>query len=54
MSWGLTAVQGVTGYETWGAIAEELAAQIGVPVLSFYNKEHMIEDQVQAAFRAHR
>lgn len=54
MSWGLTTVQGASSYETWGEIAGELASQIGVPVLSLYNKDHMIEDQVQAAFRAHR
>lgn len=54
MSWGLATAHGATSYETWGGIAQLLASEIGVPVLSLYNKEHMIEDQVQAAFRAHR
>lgn len=54
MSWGLAAVHGASSYEAWGGVAQRLAAEIGVPVLSLYNKEHMIEDQVQAAFRAHR
>ena len=54
MSWGLATVHGASSYETWGGIAQRLAAEIGAPVLSLYNKEHMIEDQVQAAMRAHR
>lgn len=54
MSWGLGTVHGASSYEAWGAIAQQLAVEVGVPVISLYNKELMIEDQFQAAFRAHR
>lgn len=54
MSWGLPTVHGASSYELWGSVADRLAAEIGVPVLSFYNTDQMIEDQLQAAFRAHR
>ena len=54
MSWGLSTVHGASSYELWGSVADRLAAEIGVPVLSFYNTDQMIEDQLQAAFRAHR
>lgn len=54
MGWGLTAVHSASSYETWGGIADRLASEIGVPILSVYNKAQMIEEQVQAAFRAHR
>lgn len=54
MSWGLKRVYGGRGFDLWGYVASRIAAEMSVPVLSLYNKDHMIEDQVQAAFRAHR
>lgn len=54
MRWGLATVHGAASIEAWGAIADRLAGELGVPVLSFYHKAQMIEDLVQAAFRAHR
>ncbi|MBV7410675.1 BTAD domain-containing putative transcriptional regulator [Maritimibacter sp. DP1N21-5] len=54
MGWGLDALHGADSYETWGSITEVLSLELGMPFMSLYNKELMIEDQMQAAFRAHR
>lgn len=53
MSWGSATVLAASSYETWGGIAELLNADRGVPVISLYNQELLIEDQLLAAFRAH-
>lgn len=42
------------GIEGWGSVAELLADEMGVPVLSIYDQESLVEDQLQAAFRAHQ
>lgn len=54
MSWALTTVLGVGTIETWGTVAERLASEIGVTVISLYNQDLLIEEQLQAAFRAHQ
>lgn len=52
MGWVLGSPQGVTGIEGWGSVADRLA-QI-VPVVSVYDHDLAIEEQLQAAMRAHR
>ena len=54
MGWAVANLQGAASLESWGAIAERLARTLGRPVVSIYNQDLTIEEQMQAAFRAHR
>ncbi len=54
MRWALLSTQGVSELDVWGAVAERLARETGVPVVSLYHRDMTIEEQMQAAFRAHR
>lgn len=54
MGWVLGSPQGVTGIEAWGSVADRLAQAFGVPVVSVYDHDLAIEEQLQAAMRAHR
>ena len=54
MSWAVANLQGATSLESWGAVADRLAENFGKPVVSIYNQDLTIEEQMQAAFRAHR
>ena len=54
MGWAVSNLQGAASLESWGAVAERLAAQFGRPVISIYNQDLTIEEQMHAAFRAHR
>ncbi len=54
MGWVVGNLHGVTGIETWGGLADRLAQDLGLPVISIYNQDLVIEEQMQAALRAHR
>lgn len=54
MSWGLDPLHGAVSYGVWGQVAEALANELGMPFVSIYDKGVMIENQMQAAMRAHR
>lgn len=54
MGWAVANLQGAASLESWGAVAERLARAFGHPVVSIYNQDLTIEEQMQAAFRAHR
>lgn len=54
MGWVVGNLQGVTGLENWGGVADRLAAHFDLPVISLYNQDLTIEEQIQAALRAHR
>ncbi len=54
MSWVVGSSQGVMGTESWGAVADRLALELGLPILSLYHQDITIEEQMQAALRAHR
>ena len=54
MGWAVANLQGATSLESWGAVADRLARTLGRPVVSIYNQDLTIEEQMQAAFRAHR
>lgn len=54
MTWALASRQGVSELDVWGSVAERLARESGVPVVSLYHRDLTIEEQMQAAFRAHR
>jgi DNA-binding SARP family transcriptional activator len=47
-------LHGVTGIEAWGGLADRLAVETGLPVISLYDQDLVIEEQMQAALRAHR
>ena len=53
MGWAVANLQGAASLETWGAVADRLARTFGRPVVSIYNQDLTIEEQMQAAFRAH-
>ncbi|MBM1219215.1 hypothetical protein JQU17_03315 [Ponticoccus sp. SC2-23] len=52
MSWTHAPATSVGGIEGWGDIAERLCARPGVAVVSAFDKEFLVEDQLQAAMRA--
>ena len=54
MGWVVGNLHGVTGIETWGGLADRLAQDLGMPVISVYDQDLVIEEQMQAALRAHR
>lgn len=54
MGWLVGHVQAVTGLESWGGVADRLAAHVNLPIVSLYNQDLIIEEQMQAALRAHR
>ena len=54
MGWAVAHMQGVTSLESWGSVADRLARDTGKAVVSIYNLDLTIEEQMQAAFRAHR
>jgi DNA-binding SARP family transcriptional activator len=54
MGWVVGNLHGVTGIETWGGLADRLAQDLGLPVISVYDQDLVIEEQMQAALRAHR
>lgn len=53
MGWAVANLQGAASLETWGLVADRLARSLGRPVVSLYNQDLTIEEQMQAAFRAH-
>ncbi|WP_425073455.1 AfsR/SARP family transcriptional regulator [Sagittula sp. S175] len=54
MGWAMNALWGGATIERWGAIADTAAERHGLPVLSLYDRELLVEDQLAAVFRAHR
>jgi DNA-binding SARP family transcriptional activator len=54
MGWVVGNLHGVTGIESWGGLADRLAQNSALPVISVYDQELVIEEQMQAALRAHR
>ncbi len=54
MQWAIANVEAVTSLERWGMIADTLAQNWMKPVISIYDQDLVIEEQMQAAFRAHR
>ena len=54
MGWALNAVWGASMVERWGGIAHQVAESHGIAVVSLYDREILVEDQLAAAFRVHR
>jgi DNA-binding SARP family transcriptional activator len=54
MRWAITNMEGISSLERWGAVASALAAQTRKPVISVYDQDLVVEEQMQTAFRVHR
>jgi DNA-binding SARP family transcriptional activator len=54
MRWAISNVEGVTSLERWGAVADLLSGTFQKPVVSIYDQDLVIEEQMQVALRAHR
>jgi DNA-binding SARP family transcriptional activator len=54
MGWAVGNLQGVTGLEKWGSVADRLGQSLGLPVVSVYSHDLIIEEQMQALLRSHR
>ncbi len=52
MGWALDPAMGAGAFDAWGALSERLAAE-GGRIVSLYDRSMLIEDQLQAAVRAH-
>ncbi len=53
MSWGLETNSAAANFESWLAVAEDLANQAKVAVASLYNRRVLIDEQLLAALRGH-
>jgi DNA-binding SARP family transcriptional activator len=54
MRWAIANMEGISSLERWGAVAEELSAATKKPVISVYDQDLIVEEQMQTAFRVHR
>ncbi|WP_420567147.1 AfsR/SARP family transcriptional regulator [Thalassovita sp.] len=54
MSWVSKQMQGALRVESWGEISSQIHKRYGLPVISVYNRELIVEDLLQASFRAHQ
>lgn len=54
MTWCLNMSWGARALEHWGALVDQVCAELGIIIVSLYNKELIVEEQMQAAFRVHR
>jgi DNA-binding SARP family transcriptional activator len=54
MTWCLDLSWGGSTVERWGGLADQIALKLGISIVSLYNQEMIVEDQMQAAFRVHR
>ncbi len=54
MSWAVEAIHGGSALERWGDIAAQLSDAYDTGLVSLYNRELLIENQMQAALTAHR
>lgn len=53
MSWSAEAVSGEAVFESWGAITEQIAAETNGGLISLYNQELLIENQMHPTLQAH-
>ena len=54
MAWRLQEPWGGHAVEAWGALTDRLAEELRVNVVSLYDQETLVEEEMQAAFRVHR
>ena len=53
MSWGLETNSAAANFESWTAVAEDLASRSKIAVASLYNRRVLIDEQLLAALRGH-
>jgi DNA-binding SARP family transcriptional activator len=53
MRWAVSNEEALISLEQWGGVAERLCSELGIPVISVYDQELMIEEHMQAALRVH-
>jgi len=54
MSWSLNLAWGATMVERWGGMCQQLAETRQIAIVSLYDRETLVEDQLAAAFRVHQ
>jgi DNA-binding SARP family transcriptional activator len=54
MRWSLNVAWGGSMVERWGGLCQQFADTHGVAVISLYDRETLVEDQLAAAFRVHQ
>lgn len=54
MRWATKKVHGTGSLERWGAVCESICSALNAAVVSCYNRELVLEDQLQSVFQAHR
>jgi DNA-binding SARP family transcriptional activator len=53
MRWAISNSEALQSLEQWGSVAERLCTELGLPIISVYDQDLMIEEQTQTAFRVH-
>lgn len=53
MRWGLGTVSASANFERWGGQCDQIVEVLGLPVISVYERNMLIEDQLIAALRGH-
>jgi DNA-binding SARP family transcriptional activator len=53
MRWVISNSDVLRSLHQWGDVAERLSAELKKPIISVYDQELMIEEQIQTAFRVH-
>lgn len=53
MRWAIANEEAVRSLEQWGHLAERLSVALQKPIISVYDQDLLIEEQMQAAFRVH-
>lgn len=53
MSWGLQTSSAAANFENWMTVAEELEDQLGISIVSLYNRRLLIDEHMLAAIRGH-
>ncbi len=54
MFWVLRTTWAANMIERWGAVVQDFVTQRNLSVISLYNREHIVEDQLGAALRVHQ
>ncbi|MGB0507612.1 MAG: AfsR/SARP family transcriptional regulator [Pikeienuella sp.] len=54
MTWTIEAIYGGNAIDVWGTITMQLSQEFDVAIVSLFNRDVLIENQMQAALRAHR
>lgn len=53
MRWAISNLESVRSLEQWGCVAERLSTELGLPIISVYDQDLMIEEHMQTVFHVH-